>query len=85
VAEVQELRGKELEIHRERKNLRSQMKLENVQRVMRIDEYKRMGTLKKIEDNDGRIKNMVEQRRSLIQVRHAGLLLSVHAAAALSS
>ena len=68
VAEIQEMRGKELEIHRERKNLRTQMKLENVQRVLRIDEYKRMGTLKKIEDNDGRIKNMVEQRRSLIQV-----------------
>jgi hypothetical protein len=52
VAEIQELRQRDHDIERERKNLRTQMKLENVQRVQRISEYKRMGTLKKIEDND---------------------------------
>mmetsp|Transcript_31455 Transcript_31455/g.45274 ORF Transcript_31455/g.45274 Transcript_31455/m.45274 type:complete len:324 (-) Transcript_31455:212-1183(-) len=69
VAEIQDMREREQGILRERKNLRSQMKLENVQRVQRIGEYKRMGTLKKIEDNDGRIKSMIEQRRALIKER----------------
>jgi hypothetical protein len=52
VLEIQQIKHKELEIQNERKNLRTQMKLENVQRVMRVGDYKRMGTLKKIEDSD---------------------------------
>jgi len=69
VQEVQKLQAKELEIQNERKNLRTQMKLENVQRVMRVGEYRRMGTLKKIEETDGRIKAMIDQKRALIQER----------------
>ena len=47
------MRAKEHELLKERKSLRTQMKLENVERVMRVGEYQRMGTLKKIEDTDG--------------------------------
>lgn len=69
VMEVQAIREKEHEILREKKNIRTQMKLENVERVHRVGEYKRMGTLKKIEDVDGRVKNMLQMRRSLIDDR----------------
>jgi len=69
VMEVQKMHDKELEIQNERKNLRTQMKLENVQRVMRVGDYKRMGTLKKIEESDSRIKSMLDQKKSLIQER----------------
>lgn len=50
--QVQEVRQKDQFIAKERKELRTQMKLENVQRVKRMTEYTRMGTLKKIEDSD---------------------------------
>jgi len=66
---VKEVRDKDHMILRERKELRTQMKLENVERVKRMSEYKRMGTLKKIEDSDGRIKSMLDQRRALISER----------------
>eukprot|EP01038_Epipyxis_sp_PR26KG_P014118 gene14118-18944_t len=69
VAEIQAIRDRENQIHKEKKVLRTQMKLENVQRVLRIDDYKRMGTLKKIEDTDSRVKSLVDQKRSLIEER----------------
>ena len=67
--EVQAIREKEHEILKEKKSIRTQMKLENVERVHRVSEYKRMGTLKKIEDVNGRVKNMLQMRRSLIDDR----------------
>ena len=49
---VQEMRRRELELRKERRNLRMQMKAENVNRVRRVIEYKSLVVLKKIEDND---------------------------------
>lgn len=69
VEEIKEVRMRDHEIHRERKNLRTQMKLENVKRVQRVGEYKRMGTLKKIEDTDHRTRSMLEQKKALIEER----------------
>lgn len=69
VMQIQEVREKELHIHNERKNVRTLMKLENVERVQRIGEYQRMATLKKIEDTDSRVTTMIEQRRALIAER----------------
>jgi hypothetical protein len=45
------------------------MKLENVERVMRQGEYKKSITLKKIEDQDGRIKSMLSLRQQLTNDR----------------
>ena len=59
----------EQKLIKERKLLQIQMKAENVDRVKRMAEYKRLNTLKKIEDNDSRTKSMVEQRQQLIAQR----------------
>lgn len=69
VEQIKELREKDHKIQTERKNLRTQMKLENVERVQRIKEYKRMSTLKKIETTEQRTTAMIEQRRALIADR----------------
>ena len=45
------------------------MKLENVQRVNRVNEYKRMGILKKIEEKDQRIEKCLPVKKSLIDDR----------------
>ena len=42
------------------------MKLENVQRVHRVNEYKRMMTLKKIEEKDGKVEKMLTMKESMI-------------------
>ena len=49
---VQEMRDREQSLHREKKNIRVQMKSENVERVLRQGEYKKSLTLKKIETCD---------------------------------
>lgn len=67
--EVQAIREKEHEIHKEKKAIRTQMKLENVDRVHRVGEYKRMTTLKKIEDIDSRVQNMLKTKQSLVADR----------------
>lgn len=50
--EVEARRLREQELLKEKKKIRTSMKLENVDRVYRANEYKRMETLKKIEKND---------------------------------
>ncbi|RYG64051.1 hypothetical protein EON64_14770, partial [archaeon] len=67
--EVAERRLRDLSLQRERKVLKTQLKLENVQRVQRVGEYKRMSTLKKIQDSDQRISRMLDQRLSLVEER----------------
>ena len=69
VEEIQKSRKRNHDIQKERNNLRKQLKAENVQRVKRVAEYKRMGVLKKIEDTDNRMKTMNDQRMSLLQER----------------
>jgi hypothetical protein len=69
VQEEQRRRDYELSLTKEKQNLRKQMKLENVERVMRVNEYRRLNTLKKIEDSEGRIKDMVSNRERLKEDR----------------
>lgn len=69
VEEVIYTRKKEVEVMKERKTLRMQMKAENVNRVKRINDYEAMKTLKKIEDNEKRTEQLYEQKRSLIEQR----------------
>jgi hypothetical protein len=52
IEEVRMQREKELELMKEKRTLRRQMKAENVERVARMQEYQRMLTLKKIEDTE---------------------------------
>lgn len=69
VLEVQEARVHGQQLLKEKQALRKQMKLENVQRVNRVSEYKRMNILKKIEEKDGRITKMIESKKSLVEDR----------------
>ena len=52
VKQAQKIREKEHALHHEKKSLKVQLKLENVDRVVRQSEYKKSSTLKKIEDTD---------------------------------
>jgi hypothetical protein len=69
VAAVKEVRDREHRLHKEKKDLRTQMKLENVHRVMRMNEYRRLNTEKKIEQTEGRVDKMLEQRHALLEER----------------
>eukprot|EP01041_Mallomonas_annulata_P007698 gene7698-15754_t len=69
VLTIQEMKKKELEIIAERRNLRMQMKAENVNRVKRVNDYSALKTLKKIEDADMRTQRMLEERQALIEQR----------------
>ena len=69
VEAVKTLRKKENDLLKEKSTLKLQMKKENVRRVSRMMEYKRMKTLKKIEDTDQRITTMVDQKQKLIEDR----------------
>lgn len=67
--EVEDMREKEQQLLKEKKKIRTHMKLENVDRVHRANEYKRMEILKQIEDNDKRTKALLTQKQSLIDER----------------
>lgn len=69
VEEVQAIANYEHQLLKEKKALKTQMKLENVQRVANINEFKRVSTLKKIEEVDTRVKTMLVQKQSLIKDR----------------
>lgn len=69
VEEVLELTKREQELLKERRKLHVQMKADNVERVKRMSEYKRIGVLKKIEKNDERTSAMLTQRELLIKQR----------------
>lgn len=69
IEEVKAVATYEHELVKEKKALKTQMKLENVERVSRMAEFKRMSTVKKIEDVDNRVKVMLDQRKSLTQDR----------------
>lgn len=67
--EVEAQRQKEQQLLKEKKKIRTHMKLENVDRVYRANEYKRMEVLKNIERNDQRTKALLQQKQALIMER----------------
>jgi hypothetical protein len=74
VDQMNEVRGKELALTKEREALNKQLKLENVERIKRIQEYKRLETLRKIGEGDERTENMMKRKEEIIsQRRIAGL------------
>lgn len=69
VRRVREAREREHNIAHEKKMLRNQMKLENVERIRRIAEYRRLEYQRKIDEADRRTKNMMERKEELIAMR----------------
>ena len=67
-------RSKELALAKERENLNKQLKLENVERIKRIQEYKRLETLRKISEGDQRTQDMLKRKEEIVEQRRmAGL------------
>ena len=74
VEQLNQVRGKEHAILKEKENLNKQLKQENVERIRRIQEYKRLETLKKISEGDKRTEDMMRRKEEIIQQRRlAGL------------
>ncbi|GMI10266.1 hypothetical protein TrLO_g6752 [Triparma laevis f. longispina] len=74
VEKLNEVRGKEHALLKERENLNKQLKQENVERIKRIQEYKRLETLRKISEGDQRTEEMIRRKEEIIaQRRRAGL------------
>ena len=69
VEKLNQVRGKEHALMKERENLKKQLKLENVERIKRIQEYKRLETLRKISEGDRRTDEMVRRKEEIIQQR----------------
>ncbi|GMI36071.1 hypothetical protein TeGR_g10542 [Tetraparma gracilis] len=74
VEQLNQVRGKEHALLKEKENLNKQLKQENVERIKRIQEYKRLETLKKISEGDKRTEEMMRRKEEIIQQRRiAGL------------
>ena len=74
VEQLNQVRGKEHALLKEKENLNKQLKQENVERIKRIQEYKRLETLKKISEGDRRTEEMMKRKGEIIQQRRiAGL------------
>lgn len=71
---VKEARDRNHMLQREKKTLRTSMKLENVSRVKRIQEYKRLETLRRIHEGDKRISEMMERKTDIVETRKKNAL-----------
>jgi len=69
VQRVREATERQQMLNREKKNLRTSMKLENVNRIKRIQEYKRLETLRRIHEGDKRIDEMMTRKADIVAAR----------------
>ena len=69
VAAIQAMKEKELTIIKEERELHLQMKRDNVERIKRMQEYKRVETMKKISENDKRTEEMMKTKGELAKTR----------------
>ena len=74
-AQVRAARSGSNVVAHEKQRLRLQMKLENVERIKRIAEYRRLETLRKIHEGDRRIQEMIERRERTVQTRKANAIV----------
>ena len=74
-AQVRAARSGSNVVAHEKQRLRLQMKLENVERIKRIAEYRRLETLRKIHEGDRRIQEMIERRERTVQTRKANAIM----------
>ena len=69
VALMQSMREQEMSIIKQEKELDLQMKHENVQRIKRMQEYKRIETMKKISENYARTDELLKKKEELAKTR----------------
>lgn len=69
VQRVKEARERHHMLVKEKKNLQTAMKLENVHRIKRIGEYTRLETLRQIHEGDKRIEQMLKRKGDIVEQR----------------
>jgi hypothetical protein len=69
VMRVKEARERSHMLTKEKKELKISMKLENVNRIKRIQEYKRLETLRQIHEGDKRIDQMLNRKAEIVETR----------------
>lgn len=69
VASIQAMKEREMEIIKEERDLHLQMKRENAERIKRMQEYKRLETMKKITENETRTEEMLKKKEELVKNR----------------
>mmetsp|Transcript_4677 Transcript_4677/g.14822 ORF Transcript_4677/g.14822 Transcript_4677/m.14822 type:complete len:542 (-) Transcript_4677:65-1690(-) len=74
VRRVKDARGRDHDVSRAKQHLRAQMKLENVERIRRIGEYRRLEYLRKIHEADRRTGEMIDRKDALVQTRKQNAL-----------
>ncbi|CAK4165948.1 unnamed protein product [Aphanomyces euteiches] len=76
VQHLQDAHHRELQLRREQRIIQKQLKLSNVDRIKRIQEYKRLETLRKIREAEERTESMLQQKVDLIRQRKAASVKS---------
>jgi hypothetical protein len=74
VQRVREDRERHQMLMKEKKDLKTAMKLENVNRIKRIAEYKRLETLRNIHEGDKRIDMMLNRKAEIVEARRANAI-----------
>jgi len=69
VSKLKELKDKDVALMKEERDLHTQLKRENVERIKRMREYKRLETMRKVSENDQRTEDMLKKRRELAKTR----------------
>lgn len=69
VERIQVMKAQEMSLIKEEKELHLQLKRENADRINRMQEYKRIETMKKITENYARTEEMIKQKEHLAKTR----------------
>eukprot|EP00557_Chaetoceros_sp_GSL56_P007835 CAMPEP_0176506236 /NCGR_PEP_ID=MMETSP0200_2-20121128/16925_1 /TAXON_ID=947934 /ORGANISM="Chaetoceros sp., Strain GSL56" /LENGTH=564 /DNA_ID=CAMNT_0017905853 /DNA_START=899 /DNA_END=2589 /DNA_ORIENTATION=- len=69
INEMKHLQEKDMVLIKEERDINMQLKRENVERIKRMQEYKRLETVKKIADNDQRTEEMLKRKEELAKAR----------------
>jgi hypothetical protein len=66
---LKELKNKDMAMMKEERDLHMQLKRENVERIKRMQEYKRLQTMRKVSENDQRTEEMLKKKKETAKTR----------------
>ena len=69
VAMIQSMKEKDMALLKEERELNTQLKRDNVERIKRMQEYKRLETMRKINENDMRTEGLLKTKQELAKAR----------------
>jgi len=70
VAKLKEIKEKDAALLKEERDLHMELKRENVERIKRMQEYRRLETMRKVSENDERTEEILRTREELAKSRH---------------